>query len=72
MAKFNIKTKMINTAKKINIKNSFLVSFLVVLIITYNYEEVNRMKKKNRIIAIVALVLIAAMVVTSVVSAFIM
>jgi len=63
---------MINTAKKINIKNSFLVSFLVVLIITYNYEEVNRMKKKNRIIAIVALVLIAAMVVTSVVSAFIM
>ena len=29
------------------------------------------MKKKNRIIAIVALVLIAAMVVTSVVSAFI-
>lgn len=63
---------MINTAKKINIKNSFLVSFLVVLIITYNYEEVNRMKKKNRMIAIVALVLIAAMVVTSVVSAFIM
>lgn len=63
---------MINTAKKINMKNSFLVSFLVVLIITYNYEEVNRMKKKNRIIAIVALVLIAAMVVTSVVSAFIM
>ena len=63
---------MINAAKKINMKNSFLVSFLVVLIITYNYEEVNRMKKKNRIIAIVALVLIAAMVVTSVVSAFIM
>lgn len=63
---------MINTAKKINMKNSFLVSFLVVLIITYNYEEVNRMKKKNRMIAIVALVLIAAMVVTSVVSAFIM
>ena len=30
------------------------------------------MKKKNRMIAIVALVLIAAMVVTSVVSAFIM
>ena len=63
---------MINTAKKINMKNSFLVSFLVVLIITYNYEEVNRMKKKNRMIAIVALVLISAMVVTSVVSAFIM
>ena len=63
---------MINTAKKINMKNSFLVSFLVVLIITYNYEEVNRMKKKNSMIAIVALVLIAAMVVTSVVSAFIM
>lgn len=63
---------MINTAKKINMKNSFLLSFLVVLIITYNYEEVNRMKKKNRMIAIVALVLIAAMVVTSVVSAFIM
>ena len=63
---------MINTAKKINMKNSFLVSFLVVLIITYNYEEVNRMKKKNRMIAIVALVLIAAMVVTSVVSAFMM
>ena len=61
-----------DTAKKINMKNSFLVSFLVVLIITYNYEEVNRMKKKNRMIAIVALVLIAAMVVTSVVSAFIM
>ena len=64
---------MINTAKNMNIEKSpFLCEFPVVLIITYNYEEGNRMKKKNRMIAIVALVLIAAMVVTSVVSAFIM
>ena len=64
---------MINTAKNMNIEKSpFLCEFPVVLIITYNYRELNRMKKKNRMIAIVALVLIVAMVVTSVVSAFMM
>ena len=64
---------MINTAKNMNLETSpFLCEFPVVLIITYNYREVNRMKKKNRMIAIVALVLIVAMVVTSVVSAFMM